>query len=429
MIQAPDEKSEYDELVDRWVHTAITNGVTSLNSLIKSLPGVYPTVALESLARLAQNGWLNYENSPLARERSQYENPLSNSRGGDHTFPIEHPLDFDWRFDTSATEYLSKLCLELTDDHDSIAVLGVPSILTSRAVGDSTRQIVFLDNNHLHSAKSINLSNVERYRCDVLVDDIPDLSVSLVLADPPWYPNYLKGFLWFSSKICLVGGHILFSVPPIGTRPGIDRELSELRAWAETLGLRLCGTEAGILPYTTPLFEANALKASGLHNLSLDWRRGDLVTFTKEAESEVPRPKFSSGGGSEWYEVNIKNVRLKYRPYQTKCFDDPRLLSIVKSDIFPTVSLRDPRRDLVDVWTSGNRVFACTGRFVLHNILCAMRESESSISLIENELGRTLTEFESVCIKETQRQLQSIIQVESKEISEFYSYPDVGLAS
>ena len=53
---------------------------------------------------------------------------------------------------------------------------------------------------------------------------------------------------------------------------------------------------------------------------------------------------------------------------------DPRLQSIVEGDVLDTVSQRDPRIKSVDVWTMGNRVFACENTEAFLKIASAWSE-------------------------------------------------------
>src|SRR6266568_1960310 len=87
----------YNQKVDRWVYGTVIRGVTTLNSLLASLPGVYPSVVRESLARLLNSGKLTNGNSVIA---SHGPNGIRSSfelcPGVSHTIalPIPHPLDY-----------------------------------------------------------------------------------------------------------------------------------------------------------------------------------------------------------------------------------------------------------------------------------------------------------------------------------------------
>jgi len=106
------------------------------------------------------------------------------------------------------------------------------------------------------------------------------------------------------------------------------------------------------VPYRSPFFEANALKAEGISNFPLNWRKGDLLMFVKTQEI----PCFWDNGGQigpEWEDVAIKGFRVKI----CNAFSDSlhMLSSVGSEEVFPSVSSRAPNRHLANVVTSGNR--------------------------------------------------------------------------
>jgi hypothetical protein len=108
------------------------------------------------------------------------------------------------------------------------------------------------------------------------------------------------------------------------------------------------------IAYETPFFERNALAAAGIYPPP-QWRRGDLIVFRKAHTST--RSPASSVRGREWTEVGIGRMRLFIRGTSAVCSEEASLISLVDGDILPTVSRRDPRRRLANIWTSGNRIF------------------------------------------------------------------------
>jgi hypothetical protein len=124
------ENQSFDELVDRWVCAAVNNGVTNFNSLLNSLPGVYPSVALCSLKRLAAAGKVSEGFFSIGtQKRNKNAQKINRSQLGDNDIlPIPHPLNYDWRFSDSATKYLLDYCLEATKETETVVCLGTPSL-------------------------------------------------------------------------------------------------------------------------------------------------------------------------------------------------------------------------------------------------------------------------------------------------------------
>lgn len=414
-------EQRFDEQVDRWVYGIVTRGVTNLNSLLASLPGVYPSVAVQSLQRLAAAGKFDNQDfiiTSAGQRPNGAERRKSLNRRRRIALPVPHPLDYDWRFGESAVRYLLDACLTLTQPDETIALLGTPSVLRTAIESGYPRRMVLLDvNASVVDCLSGVTSDGQALLCDVVRDPLPRLESSVVIVDPPWYEEHLAGFLWSAAQLCRMGGRVLVSTPPIGTRPGIDRDRRSLLDWARQLGLAHPRLEKAILPYYSPPFEINALRAEGLCGILEDWRRGDLTVFEKDAQVTLPRPVPPPASEGEWVEESIHGVRMRVRSSESCDFVDPKLLTIVGGDILPSASRRDYRRPLVDVWTSGNRVFACQGRNVLIHILRALAAGGSPVEIVAGHIGRELSAGEQTLVKKAVIRMTEIINTERGENS------------
>jgi hypothetical protein len=415
------KEQSFEEQVDRWVYGIIARGVTNFNSLLESLPSVYPSVVYESVRRLTAAGTFNNQDFVLTSE-APWPNEAAREQSSNHQhriiLPVPHPLDYDWRFGVSAVNYLLETCLELTGPDEMIALLGTPSVLRTAIESSYPRRMALLDaNRSVVNCLSQAASDTQVVLCDVVKDTLPLIEASAIIVDPPWYEEHMVGFLWAASQLCLQGGHVMVSIPPVGTRPGIERDRESLFNWARQLGLRLLRTEAAILPYCSPLFEINALKAEGLCGILEDWRRGDLSIFVKDAQVMSPRPLPPSASEDRWVEESLDGVKVRVRPWNSSEFEDPTLLTIVGGDILPSASRRDDRRALVDVWTSGNRVFACYGRNVLIHILRAIARENSPVETVAQYLGRELSADERTSVVNTVIKITEIINTERSENS------------
>jgi hypothetical protein len=328
--------------------------------------------------------------------------------------PIPHPLDYDWRFSEVATQALLAQCLDLTRPRDMVALLGTPSVLQAAVAGRVPRQWVLLDTNPLMTTWLAHAAPDARVlQWDVRQDPLPDLVAALVIIDPPWYEDYMRAFLWAACQLCALGGYLLVSVPPAGTRPGMVQEWSRTLAWTRQLGLNLLQEEVAALPYTTPPFERNALHAEGLYMISEDWRRGNLAVFVRTQLAHVPRPQPIDDAA--WAEEVLLGMRIRIRPQPAGGFQNPTLKSLVPGDVLPSVSRRDPRRQFVDVWTSGNRIFACPGRHVLRQIVTAVAAGHSPAEAVAVYLQRPLHPEEKRLVTRAAYQLLRIARREQHE--------------
>jgi hypothetical protein len=404
----------YRSLVDGAILNTIARGVTQFDQLITALPGVYPSVALASLRRLALReqvpGWIFVNAMRYVKQRR----PQSVTSSYHLALPIPHPLDYDWRFSDAAIQHVFDRCLDLSHLGDTVALLGTPSVLRAAIEKGSPRQWVLLDINAMITDYLTTAALDTRIlQCDVTKDPLPELSASLVIVDSPWYEEHVRSFLWAACQLCAPGGHLLVSLPPVGTRPGIAHEWAQTLDWAQQLGLTLLRLEPAALPYMTPPFERNALKAEGLYKIPDEWRQGDLAVFFYAHPATIPRPL--SPCEDEWMEEVLLGMRIRMRPQHDGHFHDPSLLSLVPGDILSSVSRREPRRRLADVWTSGNRIFACQGRHILRQIVHAVAVGQSPCETIAASLHRPLLRQEAQLIARAAHKILWVARLERKE--------------
>jgi DNA-directed RNA polymerase subunit H (RpoH/RPB5) len=405
----------FEDSVNCWVLDAITSGVTTFDQLVTCLPGVYPSVVLSSLQRLA-----SAQKIPTKVMEELIESAKSKSDEPMHLahqipLPVPHPLDYDWRFSDAAVENLLNECKKLTPLNSTIVLIGTPSLLRMGIEQSYPRQLLLLEASPTITAsltQAVPLAQV--VRCDVIKEPLPKLGAEAVVLDPPWYPEHIHSFLWAACQLCKIGGHILISMPPFGTRPSVEREWMNVLDWAEKIGLTLVRLDKMALPYVSPPFEVNVLKAQGLHAVSKEWRRGNLAVFKCTHQTSVPRPTVLPQE-DEWVEEVLSEVRLRIRQPNSSAFADPSLLSIVPGDVLQSVSRRDKRRQLADVWTSGNRIFACQGRGVLLLILQAIAAGRSPNQLVALALERSLTSVETELVSHAANQIINIVSIEQKE--------------
>ncbi|BAZ03101.1 hypothetical protein NIES37_71140 (plasmid) [Tolypothrix tenuis PCC 7101] len=406
----------FEDAVDSWVLEAIACGVRSFDQLVVSLPGVYPSVALKSVQRLVYAKKISSEILANVLKPAKQKLQLPNYSYHQIPLPIPHPLDYDWRFSDASARRLLNECAKVTNLDDTIVLLGTPSLLRMGIEESYSRRLVLLEANHTvtHSLAQV-VPQTQVIQCDVMREQLPSLTAAAVVLDPPWYPEHIQSFLWTASQLCQIGGHILLSMPPIGTRPGIQEEWVQILDWTQQIGLTLVKLEQSALSYVTPPFELNVLRAEGLNVVSREWRRGNLAVFLRSHQAEIPRPTISSLDDG-WTEEVLLGVRIRVRQPNILEFTDPSLISIIPGDVLQSVSRRDSRRQLADVWTSGNRIFACQGRGVLLQILRAMEIGRSPYEAVAVSVQRPLNLNETELISHAANQIVNIVSTEQKEI-------------
>jgi hypothetical protein len=252
---------------------------------------------------------------------------------------------------------------------------------------------------------------------DISRSALPNIMpADLVAIDPPWYLEDLQEFTWFASKLCVKGGYLVICLPSEGTRPNVNDELRTLLRNAKSYGFSMYLEKANGLRYQTPPFERNALRAAGVEVRS-DWRRGTLWILRKKHSHNLPRPHRQAIQQEEWWESSIFGTRIRFKKQTQTGFGDPTLISIIDGDVLPSVSRRNRMREFVDVWTSGNRVFACCGTEILHQVATAIQLKQDVASFVRNHSRSrvSLSPRQIAQIDHAAAQIKRIAILESEE--------------
>src|SRR2546427_12812849 len=95
--------SQFDKQIDKWVINSISLENLTFDKLLLSLPGVYPSLVLNSINRLVSSKKVNKE---LLKEAMRYVKNKDKIIFEPEKSRIPHPLDFDWRFSDKTTTKL-----------------------------------------------------------------------------------------------------------------------------------------------------------------------------------------------------------------------------------------------------------------------------------------------------------------------------------
>jgi hypothetical protein len=427
---AEPQAERYEEDVARWIAAALSQREVAWPDLLRSLPGVYPSEVIAALSRLTSGTLLPVASVVQHRAAAVIEDARSAraARVVDHHWeaggvplPVPHPLDFEWRFSPEAVELLLERCERASATWDTIALVGAPTLMIGAAERKNSRNHVLLDRNRAVVALLLDaLPGAQVFVFDACQDPPPGYNAAVTVLDPPWYDAHFRGFLWTAARLTAPGGRVLLSLPALGTRPGIREERAALLQWADQLGLTLIDLEEGPLPYVTPPFERNALRAAGVANCPSDWRRGDLATFELREATGTSREAGRPTPPSEallWPEVSACGVRVRFKPLPSSSpvAKDLALRAIVPGDVLPSVSSRDPRRSLAAIWTSGNRVFRFEHPLLLRAALQASLNAEEAGDGVSRGIGRTIVHPERDQLREASTRLMQVIHLEHEE--------------
>jgi hypothetical protein len=326
---------------ETWLASLPEETITDLQAVFRLSPGYYPTT-LVALWRteLGRRG---------LKDATQASTPANGA--GVH-LPTCHPGDYEWRFTTeTATHLLNQATADLPAQA-VVAHLGTPTTFVLGRERYALFRHVLLERNT--SVVEALGASAQVHQLDLTTDQPPALNAGAAILDPPWYLADTHAFLAATSHVSRLGARIVLCQPALATRPGVAEERATLLEVLPRLGYVCRAVDTACIRYQMPHFEAASLKvaAPGLA-VPDDWRSGDMLTLEKisEVRLALPPPALTES----WREVVFGPVRIKLRRTIA-----PDLGTLVPGDVLDTVSRRDPIRERIGFWTSGNRVFTLT---------------------------------------------------------------------
>lgn len=361
----------YSEYIDSLI-LRLCKQPRTFEYISKSLNGLDPIQLRDAIERLENNATLyKRDNMWSVREKKktltlnlQSEDPqlyLKKYMGYFEFLKVPHPLDFEWRNSTSSLNYLISEVQKINSVNDRILFLGMPTLFATASIKDIPQKVTLVERNE-PILRGLAKINVDKERFQILEADIFKVGPKeigkyhSVIMDPPWYSPHFYQFMWLAAQCVEVGGVVGISLPPINTRPKIDKERIEWFSFCQKHGLCLENLYAQKLQYAMPFFEYNAFRAAGIKDILPFWRKGDFALFRKVHSDRHDRPVLDEHR-INWTETEIDTVRIRIKLEKSSDSEELKITHLIKGDILPSVSTRDKRRSEANVWTSGNRIY------------------------------------------------------------------------
>lgn len=322
----------------------------SFSDLILATGGRHPTELLDMLRTL------DGSDPTIGRHvRGLIDDATKDVPGSSHPqgqgLALPHPMDCEWRFTDRTADDLLASAASASKPGDTILLMGVPSVVVAARRSNHDRRYSVVGE---HNVISDGLRNLTADDARFDHEDPAECVASAAILDPPWYPDQFCSMLADAASRCGVGAHLFLSAPSESVRASIPEDLKKIDETAARCGLDISGCDAGKLTYRTPFFEMNALRAAGIGAWLPEWRRGDERIYRKSRHGGTrgfgPRDRCG-------FELTLAGVRLRLIDV-AESQSTADLVPLYLGGIFPSVSMRAPRRSEAALWTSGNRAYS-----------------------------------------------------------------------
>jgi hypothetical protein len=343
--QASSPNARYIATVDARISEALSR-TTSSAALFAEMRGAWPGLVAKRLPECTQVD-MQYNSHKDADNITLYN-------------PELHPLEFEWYFTNSTASWVAK---EVLSKREATVCLGTPTVFVAAGLSD---RINLIDSSTLILSRFG--SAIEKRK--LAVQDVAEAKSiashsDCVIFDPPWYYEETLRWLVIASEVVRPGGRIVFSLFPPLVRPSAGAERERILALAAEIGAVDYGPN--LLEYETPLFEHIALSRSGIGGIG-NWRRGDLITINVKNKSPLSYHslKWHRLVPDVWKTFIINQQVIKIKQIEEHKISEPAIRPVpgIPDFIYDSVSVRDPRRKDIGIWTSRNRV-ACVRDSVL----------------------------------------------------------------
>ena len=181
------DETQFENAVDRWVSARLAQPMT-WDSLVYSLPSVYPKNVLNSAKRLSLLDRISFPPTKLSGLLTPC---FALDLWSEGILPTPHLLDSAWWFGDSALEKLLGRIESFTGLGDKVLFLGAPTLLHFARERSGSRSFFLLDREFAGEQDEIN----GQLSADLLIEQPSVGEMDVIVADPPWYTCETQAFL------------------------------------------------------------------------------------------------------------------------------------------------------------------------------------------------------------------------------------------
>jgi hypothetical protein len=371
--------SDFAGALSRLLLACLTERPASFRSLVERMDGAFPADVRISLQRLIAEGKVIQRGEDCFLSTSSAVTNCPIEQPPPHAvdsleLPLPHPADYDWRFMSRTSRFLSKAAVRLAGGRP-VGLFGAPTVYVELQRLEAS-VVLFERNAEMVRALPQTLAS-QVVESDLLgFAEIPSGSFGAIVADPPWYPEYYRAFLQHAANALADEGFLMLSLLPRLARPNASVERREILEHSTQLGFDLRGYHKGRLRYRTPPFERHSLETEGLD--CGDWRRGDLIVLQLTHRTSTDEALLPLRTDEPiWDGFSVSGHQFKVRRRKSDTSGSFRFKPLGQDGpTLPTVSRRHIIRDRIDVWSELNDAWEVSRVDVIHALLKKLEAME-----------------------------------------------------
>lgn len=352
--------SYYQALIKQLSRTALHQ--TSLTGVLREARGAFPDVVLQLLKLM---GFSRELPEAIIREEA-------------YDFSVElHPLLYEWYFNKPSTRLIAEVAASAAS---SWTCIGTPTI--AHELSKHSGYVRLIDADPAVATRFPSLLNIQSLHISEVGDQIPAEKTMVAIIDPPWYAPDVLRWLAVAQRLVENGGTIIAPIFPEMTRPSAWTDREHVLGAASALGdVEL---HPKVVCYSSPIFELETFRALGISDPG-DWRVADLLVIRNVRGHIAPRPETNlrlADRGWTTFTIGRQVIKLRDAPTGSHEFEELLPIDGCPNNTLTTVSERDPRRPLIGVWTSRNRVAQVLDRRTVGVWLKALEDPYARIEIL-----------------------------------------------
>ncbi len=358
------------------IYRSIGSGATSFTDIQRCLGSPDPRL----LKQLYDEVMTEFPPTAIVDDRDQLRTGSTRARRLTSALPLSlpaaDPVRCQWWFGLDSIATLATLAWQL-HANGSVAFLGAPTV--GYFYANWINEPVSLLDADMDVLDSLKVPTSAKKVCYDVADPVPHEFTgkhSVVVMDPPWYPDAYRFFIARGRELLGDKGYLVCALPSRLTRPGVIEERTQLLAELLESKFEVVSVETERVRYVVPDFEARAYEdLPGFANRQ--WRRGDLLVLRASQETNFPPPQVHP----------VKIEAFSRNPRQLRFFLDPSKVAVEQTEMIKPipefqrgVSARLAPTEHLSVWGTNKRA-------------AQLRDSEPCRSILESwALGKTLEE-------------------------------------